>query len=206
MKKYYNLMLATVISVVTMGILASCVDEDVEQAIVLSGQWRGDFGMYYYYEYRGMVYRFDSYDTDIVFYPDYDYATHGYGKQVDFYREGPYTYQYYYFDWSIRDGVIYLNYPYDQDLNTSIYDYRMTNDFITGYFGDSNSRFTLNKITDYYNWNEYNGNYGHGGLVSGWGWDSYGYYSKPRGIKSMPESCMEDGCVISHGNRFSENP
>ncbi|MCD8236578.1 MAG: hypothetical protein LUD00_07970 [Prevotellaceae bacterium] len=162
--------------------------------------------MYYYYDYRGRTYRFDSYDTDIIFYPDYDYATHGYGKQVDFYTAGPYSYQYYYFNWTIRDGVIYLDYPYDAELNTAIYDYRMTSDFITGYFGDTNTRFTLHKLVDYYDWNSYRGNYGHGGFVSGWEWGDYRYnYSKSRDGKSVQTDSQEEGRVIRRGNRFLED-
>ena len=38
-------------------------DEDVDESMCLSGQWYGDFGMYYEYEYRGHIYTFDSYDT-----------------------------------------------------------------------------------------------------------------------------------------------
>ena len=61
--------------------------------------------MYYEYEYRGHIYTFDSYDTDIVFYPEYDYATYGYGYQVDWYEEGPYERMSFKFNWEIRDGV-----------------------------------------------------------------------------------------------------
>ena len=57
------------------SIFTACeTDEDVEESMVLTGQWQGNWGMYYDYEYRGKIFTFDSYDTDIVFYPDYDYA------------------------------------------------------------------------------------------------------------------------------------
>ncbi len=124
-----------------------------------------------YYEYRGIIYK--SYDTRMVFYPDYNYATHGYGKQVDYYDRGPYRYQYYTFYWSVDRGIITLTYPHDPDLNTTIYDYRMTPDYFSGYFGDSNEKFRLYKMTDYYNWGAYNGD---------WGYEYYSgngpYYSK----------------------------
>ena len=67
---------------------------DVKQSIKFAGQWTGDFGMYYTYRYRGQYLTFDSYDTDIVFYPEFDGATYGYGKQVDYYEHGPYSYIY----------------------------------------------------------------------------------------------------------------
>lgn len=37
MKKYYNLMLAAMVALVMSGVFTSCVDDDVEQAMALSG-------------------------------------------------------------------------------------------------------------------------------------------------------------------------
>ena len=94
-------------------------DMDVKQSIKFAGQWTGDFGMYYTYRQNGRLYTFDSYDTDIVFYPEYDGATYGYGKQVDYYERGPYEYIYNRFDWEIRNGIIKQN-PYVNDsFNTT---------------------------------------------------------------------------------------
>ena len=104
MKKFRTLLITLCAMATT---LTSC-DEDLTRAITLSGEWEGDFGMYYEYEYHGRVYTFDSYDTRIVFYPDHDYATYGYGKQVDYYEYGPYAYQHYRFRWYISRGDLIL--------------------------------------------------------------------------------------------------
>ena len=130
-------------------------DMDVHQSIKFAGQWTGDFGMYYTYRMGGRLYTFDSYDTDIVFYPEYDGATWGYGKQVDYYEHGPYTHIYNRFDWEIRSGVIYLQYYSDPSLDCAIYDYSMTHDRFQGRFGNSNDRFYLTKRADYYDWSIY---------------------------------------------------
>lgn len=42
------------------GALMTCCmtacDDDVMQSRVLTGKWRGDWGMYYHYVYRGRIY------------------------------------------------------------------------------------------------------------------------------------------------------
>lgn len=165
--------------------LTSCegwqlIDDDYDQSKVLSGQWQGDFGMNYIYRYNGRNYTFDSYDTDVIFYPDHNGATYGWGKQVDWYEYGPYEYIYNRFNWEIVDGILYLTYPNDPRMNTDIYDYHMTNDRFTGYFDDTYEQFCLYKIRDYYNWTPYVNTYGYGAR-NNW-YDSYRYYAKTRAI------------------------
>lgn len=160
MKKISTLWIA-LCAVVASATLSSC-DDDMSRAMTLSGEWRGDFGMFYEYEYYGRIYTFNSYDTRLVFYPDYDYATHGYGKQVDYYDQGPYVYQYYYFNWYIDRGDLVLDYPYDSNLNTVIHDYHMSSSTFYGYFGNSNNKFYLRKTADYYDWGGFTGNYYYG--------------------------------------------
>ena len=160
MKKISTLWIA-LCTVMATTVLSSC-DDDMSRAMTLSGEWRGDFGMFYEYEYYGRIYTFNSYDTRLVFYPDYDYATHGYGKQVDYYDQGPYVYQYYYFNWYIDRGDLVLDYPYDPNLNTVIHDYHMSSSTFYGYFGNSNNKFYLRKTADYYDWGGFTGNYYYG--------------------------------------------
>lgn len=160
MKKISTLWIA-LCAVMATTVLSSC-DDDLSRAMTLSGEWRGDFGMFYEYEYYGRIYTFTSYDTRLVFYPDYDYATHGYGKQVDYYDQGPYVYQYYYFNWYIDRGDLVLDYPYDPNLNTVIHDYHMSSSTFYGYFGNSNNKFYLRKTADYYDWGGFTGNYYYG--------------------------------------------
>lgn len=130
-------------------------DMDFHKSVKVAGQWTGDFGMYYNYRYNGRLYTFDSYDTDIVFYPDYDGATYGYGKQVDYYEQGPYSRIYNSFDWEIRRGVIYMQYRQDSSLDCTIHDYDITSDRFYGRFGNSKDKFYLSKIADYYDWTIY---------------------------------------------------
>ena len=169
---------------------------DRYEARVLSGQWTGDFGMYYEYQYGGRVYRFDSYDTDITFVPKYSGAKRGYGYQVDWYEGGPYTYLNYYFTWSIRDGVIYMDYPGNEEWNTEIYD-------CTGYVADSNSRVRLTKIRDAYDWTPYYDMDFGWGYNDGWG-GYYPYYDRPYYVKGQTRAATDVPQAITRGNRYSE--
>ena len=185
-------------------------DEDYDQSKALSGQWFGDFGMNYAYGYRDRYgnYKeivFDSYDTKLNFEPKYYGATYGYGTQVDWYSEGPYEYQYYRFNWKVVDGEIVLTYIEDPSLNTTIYDYHMTNDYFDGYFGSSHVKFHLKKIVDYYDWTPYVNTYGYRDRI---GW-SYPYYAKTRAANdsiAMPDSIdmsqITDGKIVRVGNRM----
>jgi hypothetical protein len=150
------MMLAAILCLSSCNLVWNVEDDmDVHQSIKFAGQWTGDFGMYYTYRQNGRLYTFDSYDTDIIFYPEYDGATYGYGKQVDYYERGPYEYIYNRFDWEIRNGIIYLEYYSDASLDCAIYDYVMTADNFRGRFGSSNDKFCLSKIADYYDWTAY---------------------------------------------------
>lgn len=159
MIKMMAVMMAVLASFSSCQVILTEEDMDVHKSIKFAGQWTGDFGMYYSYRYNGRTYTFDSYDTDIVFYPEYDGATWGYGKQVDYYERGPYSRIYNSFDWEIRNGVVYLRYYNDSGLDCAIYDYVMTNDRFQGRFGSSNDRFYLSKIADYYDWSAYMDHY-----------------------------------------------
>ncbi len=180
---------------------------DVNQSIKFAGQWTGDFGMYYNYRYAGRVYTFDSYDTDIVFYPEYDGATYGWGKQVDYYEYGPYSYIYNRFDWEILHGTIYIKYHVDNGMDCAIYDYVMTRDHFSGRFGNSYDKFYLTKIADYYDWGAYFDNYY---LYPNDGWYWTPLYSKETraasdSAPSLPqyndESQQTTDGIVSYGRR-----
>ena len=212
MKKAFSLF-----SIIAMAglclMFTSCKDDDTEEAMVLSGQWQGDWGMYYGYTYpNGDYVEYDSYDTDIVFYPDYDYATHGYGYQVDWYRTGPYQRLSYRFSWSINNGIITLNYPGYPEYNTSIRNYRLNNNHFTGYFPNSRSPFDLIKMADFYSWYDYDNLYRtHGYVYLEWDWsgvyyyDDY-YYAKTRSTEATDSvGKPTEGRVTKIGSRLSEN-
>ena len=170
--------------------------------MALSGEWRGDFGMYYnYVDRRGRQYTFDSYDTRITFIPAYSQARHGRGTQVDYYDYGPYEYQYYKFSWSIYNGNLYLTYDYDHELDTKISNYRMTNDYFSGVFSSTGTTFRLYKLADYYNWTPYVNIYGYG---SRYDWDdSYRYYTPMSRSEDeqVQDSTEVSGYVLSRGRK-----
>ena len=183
-------------------VFSSCDDEDIEQSMALSGQWRGDFGMFYdYVDRHGTVYTFDSYDTRITFTPSYSRARYGRGTQVDYYDRGPYEYQYYKFSWSISNGSLYLDYDYEHQLDTRISNYHMTNDYFAGTFANSGTTFRLYKIADYYNWTPYVNAYGFGSRND---WD-YGYpYYAPQtrsDVEAPGDSIQSEGKVLRMGRR-----
>lgn len=192
---YFFMALSLMVSAV---MLSSCdYIEDGRKSMVLSGEWRGDFGMFYVYrDGRGMEYTFDSYDTRITFIPAYEQAHYGRGTQVDYYDYGPYEYQYYRFNWSVDGGVIYLTYDYDHDLDTRISDYHMTNDYLTGVFDYSGTSFRLRKIVDYYDWTPYVNTYGYSSRNN---WS----YTRSAGeeLSDSTSKAMEEGVVVSRGRR-----
>lgn len=182
MKKHFVILIA---ALAMMAGFSSCSsDPDEERAIALSGEWEGDWGMWYEDEFG---YTYDAICTYIQLIPDYTYATHGIGYQEDYYdrditgrRRSYFRFIWYKFDWEIRNGIIYLRYYDDHPfnintptLNTYIRDYRLSNNRFSGYFGRSNSTFYMGKISDFYHWerNFPNGIY--------FGYYVYDYYSKP---------------------------
>ena len=170
--KTWMMMIATIMMA---GIMASC-DSDQKLAFRLDGAWYGDFGMNYtYIDRRGQAITVDSYDTYLKFYNDGIAASHGWGKQVDYYRYGPYERLYYRFEWRIRDGVIHITYPCDPQLSVDIYDYSLKWGHFTGWFGDSDVHFDLRSLSTDYDWDIYTGNY-YEYCYTGWHYDGYGWY------------------------------
>lgn len=198
MKKFFGMLTAMVMTTLA---FTSC-DDDIETSITLSGDWYGNFGMYYDYfdRYGEYVATYDSYDTDISFYPDYDYATHGYGYQVDYYKRGPYKKVYHSFKWEVRNQNIYLEYYKDHDYDTVIRDYRMTPTYFSGYFDTGSERFRLDKYADYYDWNPYWRDYGR----DGWGYYYYDEYYYPKTRAAADSTDVLDGGTARFGNRFAK--
>ena len=194
---------AIIIIMLSAFAFASCQDiEDIDQSMVLSGEWRGDFGMYYNYVDRyGRQYTFDCYDSRLTFIPAYSQALHGRGTQIDYYDYGPYEYQYYKFNWQISNGNLYITYEYDHELDTRISNYRMTNDYFSGVFSSTGTSFRLYKLADYYNWTPYVNIYGYG---SRYDWDVdypyYAPYSRSEGEQPQ-DSIAASGYVLSRGRK-----
>lgn len=199
--KYIWMLLAVMMSSFMM---TSC-DEDRIDARYLSGEWQGDFKMYYDYEYRGRVYTFYSYDTDIIFYPSSFNSTHGTGKQVDYYSEGPYKYQYYYFKWRVSNGVIYFDYPYDPEYNISIDRYYIDDNVFKGRFPYTGSTFRLYKLYDY-DWSYYDRYDYYYGYSQPWNFGYGPYYSPNKDKDETGEATpnitdKSEGRIIRRGIR-----
>lgn len=143
--------------------------EEPDEPIIIEtcGQWYGYFGAYYV-DANGVTY--NSYESDIVFYPEYDHATYGYGYQVDWYEDGEYYRISYKFTWEQDNdnNIIKLYYEDHPELNVTIRDCSLNNDYFIfiGYI--NNIQFKLRKIADYYDWSYYSE------LSSGTAWDSKG--------------------------------
>lgn len=201
--KRFSLLAFTFALTMVCALLTTSCNEDLALSMTLSGKWQGNWGMGYDYLYRGRVYHFDCYDTHIEFFPDYDMATTGYGRQIDYYDRGPYEYQYHFFYWTLRNGVIYLSYPGTPELNTSISEYQMNNRIFTGYFINAMDRFALYKWADYYDWGPYNSYYSYG-IRNDWSI----YYAPTRAEECADsvrmEKKKEEGWIVSHNNRFSQ--
>lgn len=184
---------------------SSCNSDDENEARVLSGDWEGDWGMWYEDE-DGYI--FDADYTYIRLEPAHNNATHGIGYQEDYYSwdtsgrvRSYYRYLWYKFDWEIRDGILYLSYYDDLNLDTFIRDYRLDNTYFSGYFGDSNTRFRMSKLTDYYYWTPTMW------IESGWyGYDVYydnSYYSKQFEGTAKSKSIKKAPVIVKQGRNRS---
>jgi len=133
--------------------------QDVDESMTLSGQWTGNFGMYYTYTQYGYTQKYDSYKSDIVFYSDYAGATSGWGREVDWYASGPYKSIQHKFTWEVYDGIVYMKFPSEKKLNCQIRNYYMDDYSFTGYFSNGTKKFYMSKISDYYDWAYYTSDY-----------------------------------------------
>lgn len=181
------------------GFSSCSSDPDEDKAIALSGEWEGDWGMWYEDDFG---YIFDADYTYIQLIPAYSYATYGHGYQEDYYRRGRYRYLWYKFNWEVRNGVLYLSYPHNHNLDCAIYDYHLTNRYFTGYFGDSYSRFRLSKLSNFYDWTPTI-------VVDAYfGYDLYDYYSKPYEGETRSDSYQKAPTIVrvgSHMRQAAEN-
>ncbi len=134
------------------AIFTGCHDDDDYRGIMLSGRWFGDLGMY--------VDGKPAMGSDMEFIPSaFDY-TRGHGYETDYYRDirGRVVEIDHYFDWSIRNGIIYLRFD-NPELDCNIRDYSLSTDYFNGFLDGvySSTRFSLRSYDLY--------------------WTDYGYYS-----------------------------
>ena len=199
-----KLFLILSVALVAMAGLSSCNSDDENEARILSGEWEGDWGMWYQDD-DGYIYDADY--TYIKLVPDHNNATHGVGYQEDYYSydesgrvRSYYRYLWYKFDWEVRGGIIYLYYYDDLNLDSFIRDYKLDNNYFSGYFGDSATRFRMSKLTDYYYWTPT------AYFESGWyGYSVYydDYYSKPFEGSVKSKSAKKAPTIVKIGRNKS---
>ena len=214
MKRIYSLLWALPVLLVSTLFLASCVydpyyDEgqnynpyypnggDRGRAMTVSGEWQGDFGMFYAVvnPLTGKSVQFDSRNSYVLFQPNYYGAAAGWGKQIDFYEYGPLSRRYHRFYWEIRNGVLYLTYPSDHNLDVAIYDYYLSNSTFRGRAGNSNFRFNLRSLI-FSGWSAYTGDF-FDYDNSAWNWNAYGY----RGTSADDAPSVQTPLVVTSGRR-----
>ena len=184
----------------------SCDPDDIK-GMALSGEWEGDFSMYYQWVDRyDRLHESRAYCTYLEFTPYANSYSSGYGYQTDFYDDGPYCEIYHSFRWEVRNEVIYLDYCHreDEDLSTFIRDYSMSNYIFDGYFGNSNVRFRLDKRHDYYDWTPYIndfGDYRDYDRHRGWGYyDNSKWWAATRAEGTDDDSCQVR--IVHYGNLY----
>jgi len=135
---------------------SSCKDDDDRNlAIVLSGEWEGNFGANYTISINGSTPQtYSTRKSHLVFDPKYDYAKRGNGFEIDYYDNGPYDYLRYDFKWKVEDGIITLTFLDFDPIETLVIDnYDMDSDDFWGTIGDKT--FHLSKIVNHYDWTSY---------------------------------------------------
>ncbi|MBR1801135.1 MAG: hypothetical protein IJ767_06540 [Bacteroidaceae bacterium] len=152
MKKLYSTIALMSLLLFTGLCLTSCViDEDQNVGYTLQGHWFGDLDMYY----DGVPAR----GSDIIFYPEgYGYRK-GTGTQIDYYGRYGYTQIRHDFSYYVENGVIYLTFYDEPDLDCSISRYGLNAD---NFWGRIDGRYSS---TDFRlrNYDRY--------------WESEGYYA-----------------------------
>ncbi len=173
MKKLYIYMMLVSLLFAGSTLFTSC-DDDVLDSIDLSGEWVGDMGV------TITLGNWDYYaaSTYMAFYPDYEYATHGYGEEIDYFdNRCPYHHQNYYFRWWIQDRILYLEYPGNHGLDIELPDYRFyySKGRKTMSFTIHGDIYGLYKLSDYY-YDDYNNYYTYDEYYSynDWEWWSNG--------------------------------
>lgn len=144
-------------ALVAFSCFTSCKDDDDRDlAIVLSGEWEGDFGAYYTRDFKGDREIVRASYSQLVFTPRHEYSKSGYGTEADVYvrnsrEKDIYTYN---FRWEVEDGVIYIEFVgYDDIDDLVLDDYKMDSSYFTGKLNGKS--FRLEKMSSHYEWTPY---------------------------------------------------
>ena len=118
--------------------------------IPMKGQWMGAMGTYY-----DGTNTYDADHTYLRFLPSTDNNLKGTGEEIDFYNPPcPVKYESFYFEWEVEDGMLYLTFPWNEDLNLDLYDVILSdNQLLCQYDTEDEPRvIDLKKLTGYNKW------------------------------------------------------
>ena len=151
MKKNYFWMMSFML-MASLGFTSCEFNPDEGIGYEISGHWFGDLDMYFGNE--------KAIGSEIEFIPVGWGYSRGRGIEIDYYRYGS---ERHYFDWSIRNGVIYMVFD-DPQLDCAIVDYRLSYNYFSGcianyYTLQNMTPFNLRSYDRY--WKDYG--YGYGG-------------------------------------------
>ncbi len=142
---YKNISIISLLIMMAMGFNSCTRDEVVGMNI--NGHWFGDMDMYN--AYTGERAR----GSEIEFCGAWS-NTRGTGYQIDYYNYArPVRND---FDWEVINGVIYLRFVSDPDLDCTICDYNLGSYYFNGYIDNYDGSSTYFNLRSYnYYWNEY---------------------------------------------------
>lgn len=154
MNMHLNRMTAMAFVLITTLAFTSC-DDDIDVAYDLNGIWQGTIEGNYYYDRYGNN---EGWDTEIEFVQHGDFASGGYGYEVDYsWRTGRgYSSS---FNWEVRNGRIHM--LYDDGYHIVVRDYEFyyvgNGQRFRGYFddydtGETLASFNLVKVSGWSNW------------------------------------------------------
>lgn len=201
MKKFF---VAFSVAAAALVSFTSC-DPDESRGMDLSGEWKGNFGMYYEVTCRiHGVDRFYADQTYIKFLPYENTYAAGTGYQVDYYYnpDSPYDEVYHYFRWQIDYGQIRLYYRDEAEWDTTIRDYSLSHNYFSGYFDYSDSAFKLAKLSDFH-WSYYD-DYWNSGYYEHdrYGW---GLHAKTRSGVEEENVQAEKPAILHQGIDFNHS-
>lgn len=134
--------------------LASCMTDDQDASMTLTGTWQGNLGIYMYSEDGADMY--EAYQTTIHFDNSGLGSTSGTGYELDRFKNAPWSYIYNPIQWSLTDGVIYLYYP-KEGTTIRIYNYSLNSNYFSGKMEDG-TEFELEYV-GYFDWSPYSNGY-----------------------------------------------
>ncbi len=167
MKKFTSILTMVLLAALPM-VFTSCEEDDDDIAYRLDGVWYGTVASDYFYGRYGYETQYN--DVMLEFFSDpYEYAS-GLGREVD-YGYGGYISDVVRFRYTVRNGVIYMD--YSDGTSVAIHNYRLYSNEVVGEFHDYDTGAYLASFELY---------------RDGYDWEGrYRYYSKTHAATEWPE-------------------